>query len=108
MGNPPNMWQDKIYGLTSDTLGNQLPQMVVWPTRLLEPIGRVVKVQKNTTMIATLMETDLESLPPVESDTPDSEYDEVQTRYGMHVPGKYLAKRGLNYDTHGIDITRRH
>jgi hypothetical protein len=91
MGNPPNGWQDKIYALTGDTLGNQLPQTVVWPTRLLEPIGRVVKVLKTATMIATLMGTDLESLPPVEADTPDSDYDEIQTRYGMYVPGKYLA-----------------
>jgi hypothetical protein len=79
MGNPPNMWQDKIYMLTGDTLGNQLPQTIVWPTRLLEPIGRAVKVQKTATMITTLMGTDLKSLPPVEADTPDLEYDEVQT-----------------------------
>jgi hypothetical protein len=91
MGTPPNNWQDKIYAMTGDTMGNQLPQTVIWPTRLLEPIGRIVKVQKTADLIATLMGTDLENVPPVEAATPATEYDEIQTRYGMYVPGKYLT-----------------
>jgi hypothetical protein len=30
MGTPPNNWQDKIYAMTGDTMGNQLPQTVIW------------------------------------------------------------------------------
>jgi hypothetical protein len=42
-------------------------------------------------LITTLMGTDLENVPPVEAATPATEYDEIQTRYGMYVPGKYLT-----------------
>jgi hypothetical protein len=91
MGNPPNSWQDKIYAMTGDTTGNQMPQMVIWPTRILEPLGWVIKVQKTTDLVSLLMGTALETVPLVAVNTPSAEYDKVQTQYGMYVPGKYLS-----------------
>jgi hypothetical protein len=51
-----------------DTMGNQfLPEMAIWPTRLLEPIGQIIKVQKTAALVTTLMGSNMEMVSPVEA-----------------------------------------
>jgi hypothetical protein len=76
-----------MYTLARDVMGGQMPQTLVWPTHILEPLYHEVKVLKLTQQVATtLMVTIATTLAPADGDTmPAEEYDEIATCYSMYV-----------------------
>ena len=90
MGMPPKAWENQMYAVAGDVMGDQMPQTLVWPMRILEPLNVDVKVLKLAQQITTLMGTEATTLPPIDEDEIEEYYDTIKTRHGMYVPRKYL------------------
>jgi hypothetical protein len=91
MGMPrPKAWENQMYTVTGNVMGEQMPQTLVWPTHILEPLNVDVKVLKLAQQITRLMGTEATTLPPIDDDELEEYYDTIKTRHGMYVPRKYL------------------
>ncbi len=90
MGAANEIWRQKIFAFTGDVTGNQMPQIINWPTQALQTLPRTVRVSKITDQVASIMQANVENLPPVAANAAADTYDDIQTRYSMYVPGKYL------------------
>jgi hypothetical protein len=88
VGNEP--WHQKLFALTGDVVGNQMPQTVQLPSHALDLIPQAVKVAKLTNQLSTLAAADNKMLDPVPTGADAATFDEIKTRYSMYVPGKYF------------------
>jgi hypothetical protein len=39
MGLPPESWESQMFALAGDVMGEQLPQTLIWPVCILEPLS---------------------------------------------------------------------
>jgi hypothetical protein len=84
-------WHQKLFALTGDVVGSQMPQMVQLPTQALDVLSHAVKVAKLAVQLATLeANSDTEMLEPVATGADPATFDELKMWYSMYVPGKYL------------------
>jgi hypothetical protein len=90
LGVANEVWHQKLFALTGDVIGNQMPQTIQWSARSLEILSRDVQVLKLNAQVGALMHADVDTLPPVVNGADVATYDAIRTRHSMYVPGKYL------------------
>jgi hypothetical protein len=88
VGNEP--WHQKLFALTGNFIGSQMPQTTQMPVRGLDLLPHSVKVAKLANQLMSLQNPDVHTLGSVAIGADASLYDEVKTRFSMYVPGKYL------------------
>jgi hypothetical protein len=90
LGVPNEVWHQKLFAITGNVIGSQMPQTIQWSARSLEILARSVRVSKLNDQIGTLMNVGANTLPPVEAGAEADTFDEIRTRHSRYVPGKYL------------------
>jgi hypothetical protein len=58
-------WHQKLFALTGNLVGSQMPQIIQWSTCLLDVVPWAVQVSKLDNQIAALMNVGVDTLPPV-------------------------------------------
>jgi hypothetical protein len=90
MGLANKVWHQKLFVFTGNVTGSQMPHTINWVTQALQILPHPVRVSKITKQVAAIMHNIVENLPPVAVGLALGTYDNIQTRYAMYVPGKYL------------------
>jgi hypothetical protein len=83
-------WHQKLFALTGDVVGSQMPQTAQVPLRALDILPQPVKIAKLAAQLTSLLNNTVLTLGPVATGANASQFDEMETQFMMYVPGKYL------------------
>jgi hypothetical protein len=83
-------WHQRLFTFTGDVTGNQMPQTINWPAQALQILPHAVRASKVAAQVTAIMQDMAKDLPPVAVGGDPTMHDDIQTRYLMYVPGKYV------------------